>query len=230
MTGATSPNPQLVATGNAGMPFYNMLAAYDPEDQKVYYAKMDATHTYIYAVDYNFDGVMTFPTPATPSYMYNYAINQLCFDNYGDNYTFSNFNSGSGTATLNRIDIATGVEKAGSNKQVVFPSGNFPNTLSDGDVVVLPNGRMFATFGNAPSKLYEINNSDGAGKGTATFLTDMPRKSFSIAYIDGNLMIAGSDGSGCYYFTWDINSSALSSAYNFPFGKSSADLSSLRQV
>lgn len=227
ITGALSASPNLVASGNVGVPYYSVMAAYNPEDHKVYYAQVDGANTYIYAVDYNLNGTMTSPTLPAPTYTYNYPLNQLCFDNYGDNYVFSNFNVATGTVTLNRVDIATGVEIPGSNKQLTFPAGQIPNTMGDGDVVVLPNGRMFMNFGNAPSKLYEVDNTDGPGKGTITFLADLPRVCFSNAYVDGNLVLAGSDGGGCYYFIWDINSSTLSPAYAFPVGKSSADLSSM---
>lgn len=224
--GATSGNPRLISTGTVGLPFYDVLAAYNPEDHKVYYANMTPANTYIYVVDYNLNGGLTSPVATAPTYTYNYALNQLCFDNNGDNYVFSAFDAATGTATLNRIDITTGVEIAGTNKKVTFPAGNIPNTLAWGDMIVLPNGRMFVTFGYAPSKLYEINNSEGPGRGAAVFLADLPRVCFSMAFTDGNIIIAGSDGSGCYYYTWDINSFVLSTAYAYPSGKSSADMSS----
>jgi hypothetical protein len=226
-TGATTGSPGLISTGNVGLPFYDVLTAYNPEDHNVYYANMTPTNTYIYVVDYNLNGGLTSPAAAAPTYTYNYTLNQLCFDNNGDNYVFSNFDAPTGTATLNRIDITTGVEIAGTNKKVTFPAGNIPNTLAWGDMIVLPNGRMFVTFGYAPSKLYEINNSEGPGRGTAVFLADLPRVCFSMAYTDGNIIIAGSDGNGCYYYTWDINSLALSTMYAYPYGKSSADMSSI---
>ena len=125
------------------------------------------------------------------------------------------------------MDIATGDEVEGTQRNLTFPSGYVPNTVGDGDIVILPNGRMFATFGNSPSLLYELSNPNASGAMTATYLTSLPRVCYSIAYVDGNLIVAGSDGGGCYYFIWDIDSRNLSAAYNFPGGKSSADMTSM---
>ncbi|MBO9681748.1 MAG: T9SS type A sorting domain-containing protein [Flavisolibacter sp.] len=225
--GTLTNNPTLISSASIGMPYYNVMASYNPADHKIYYANMVGSNTNIYALDFNFSGSITPPILGSPTYVYNYSLNQLCFDNNGNNYAFYNFDAVAGTAHLAQVDIATGNQIPGSNKLVIFPAGHIPNSVLFGDMVILPNGRMFATFGNTPSQLFEITNITGSGDANAVFLTDLPRTCFSIGFIDGNLTIAGTDGGGCYYYIWDINSFSLSNAFAFPLSKNSADMSNL---
>lgn len=220
-------NPTLVHSTNVGVPYYSVFTAYNPADHKVYYADIGGAGTKVYALDFNFGGTLASPTVSSPTYVYNYTLNQLCFDNYGNNYGFYNFDGATGTAVIAKVDIATGAELAGTARTVQFPAGHIPNNVYNGDIVILPNGRMFATFGDAPSTLYELSNPTAAGTVTATYLASLPRVCFSIGFVDGNLVVAGSDGGGCYYFVWDINSVTLSNAFAFPGGKNSADMSSM---
>jgi len=226
--GTLTATPSLIATCDLGIPYYSVLASYNPADHKIYYAYMPGNNTSIYAADYNFGGSMSCPSLSAPTYQYNYALNQLCFDNNGNNYIFFNFDQAAGTARLAQADLATGNEIPGTEKLVRFPANNIPNSVLFGDIVILPNGRMFATFGNGPSKLFELTAYTGtSGEATAVFLANLPRQCFSIGFVDGNLTIAGSDGGGCYYYIWDINSAALSAAFPFPLGKNSSDMSNL---
>lgn len=227
IAGALTANPSLALSCNVGMPYYAVYAAYNPADHKVYFTNVGGADTKVYAMDFSLPGNLTCPSVSAPTYVYGFALNQLCFDNYGNNYGINNLDVANGTATLMQVDIATGNEKPGTRRTIQFPAGSVPNTLGDGDIVILPNGRMFATFGNSPSMLYELSNPIGTGTMTATLLTNLPRTCFAIGFVDGNLAIAGSDGGGCYYYIWDINSFSLSPAFQFPLNKTSADMSNL---
>ncbi len=225
-SGSLTSTPSLVYSGNVGLPYGGVFSAYNPADQKIYFADINGTGTKVYVINYNFGGTLTTPVVSAPTYTYNYVVNQLCFDNAGNNYGFKSFNPSDGKAKIEKIDITDGSTIGGSMKSLQFPSGHIPNTVGDGDMVILPNGRFFATFGNSPSMLYEFTQKPD-GNYNVNFLTNMPRTCYSIAYVDGNLTVAGSDGGGCYYYIWDINSVALSNAYTYPGGKSSADMSNL---
>lgn len=208
-----------------GLPFYNAFTAYNSKDKMVYYADIStAGVTRVYAVDYNLRGQLTSQMLGAPTYTYNYTIDQLCFDKDGNNIAIYNYNNGTATARIKQIDLATGEDIPGTNQQLNFPMGNQPNSLGWGDVVYMPNGRIFMSFGNSPSKLYELINYDGSGAATAVFLADIPKPCYSIGYVDGNLIVGGSDGSSCYYYVWDINSNVLGTEKVFPLGKTTADI------
>lgn len=227
-SGSLTTTPSMVYNGSVGVPYGGVFAAYNPKDNKLYYADINGTTTKIYVANYNFGGALSTPSVPTPTYTYNYIVNQLCFDNAGNNYCFRSFNAANGKAKLEKINIDDGTTIGGTTKDLQFPSGRIPNTVGDGDMVVLPNGRMFATFGNSPSMLYEFTFKPN-GDFVVNYLTNLPRTCYSIAYVDGNLVVAGSDGGGCYYYIWDINSVALSSAYTFPASKSSADMTNMTE-
>ncbi len=224
-TGILSGSPSILQTCINGLPFYSVFTAYNPKDKRIYFADISSGNsTKMFALDYNLTGVINCAPAAVPDYIYNYGISQLCFDQDGNNLIIYNYNSGTGQGNVKRIDVVSGADVPGTDRPLDFPAGNKPNSLAWGDMVFMPNGRVFMTFGNTPSKLYELVNFDGPGNATAIFLTDIPHPCFSIGYVDGSLMVAGSDGSGCYYYTWDIYNQTLSSSFNFPLGKSTADM------
>lgn len=224
-TGVLSNAPALLATCTNGIPFYNAFTAYNPKDKKIYFADISTSGTTkMYALNYNFSGVINCPQAVTPDYVYNYGISQLCFDQDGNNLAIYNYDAGTGMANVKRIDVASGTDVNGTDRPLAFPAGNAPNSLAWGDMVFMPNGRVFMTFGNTPSKLYELVNFDGPGNAVAVFLTNIPKPCFSIGYVDGSLLVAGSDGSGCYYYIWDIDHQTLSTEAPFPLGKSTADI------
>lgn len=224
-TGMLSSAPSLLMNCSNGIPFYSSFTAYNPKDKKIYFADIsNGNSTKMYAMDYNLSGVISCLPASAPTYVYNYGINQLCFDQDGNNLIIYNYSASTGKANVKRIDVATGEDIPGTDKELDFPPGNTPNSLSWGDMVFMPNGRVFMTFGSSPSKLYEMVNFDGSGSATAVFQTNIPHPCFSIGYVDGNLLVAGSDGSGCYYYTWDLKNQALSSSHVFPMGKSTADM------
>jgi hypothetical protein len=225
-SGALGASPSILFSSSYGFPFYNVYTAYNPRDHKIYYADIsNGSQTKVYALDYNLSGVITAPPAGGPTYVYDHVIEQLCFDRDGNNLAISNFNSGSGLATLQRIDVATGNPIPGTSKNLVFPPGHVPNSLGWGDIVYMPNGRMFMTFGSSPSMLYELTNYDGPGDAIANYQISIPRPCYGIGYVDGHLIVAGSDGGGCYYFNWDISQHTLGTDTPFPLGKTSADIS-----
>jgi len=224
-TGLLSGTPSILQNCSNGLPFYSVFTAYNPKDKKIYFADISTGNdTKMYALDYNFTGVISCQPATTPDYIYNYGISQLCFDQDGNNLVIYNYTATAAQAYVKRIEVASGADIPGTDKALDFPADNAPNSLAWGDMVFMPNGRVFMTFGNTPSKLFELINFDGPGNATAVFLTNIPRACFSIGYVDGSLLVAGSDGGGCYYYTWDIKSNTLSNSSDFPLGKSTADI------
>jgi len=224
-TNVLSGSPTLLQACNT-FPFWNGSLAYDPKSKKVYSGIDASSNTNIYMLDYNFTGVVSCPTVGSPLYTYNYQIAEFCFDADGNNLTLYNYD-GSSQASIKRIDFSTGNDIPGTNKLIDFPVGNAPNDMTTGDLEVLPNGRVFAILGYNPSRLYELVNIDGPGNATAVYLATLPRNCWAIAYVDGNLIMGGSDGSGCYYYMWDINSNALGPRVNYPLGKTSFDMTNM---
>jgi hypothetical protein len=108
-----------------------------------------------------------------------------------------------------------------------FPAGNFPSNITSGDLSILPNGRMFATLGSFPSRLYEINNYSG-NSATATYLQTLPNECYGIAYLNGQLEITGIDffTSTCYYFDYSISTNTLGIQKPFQIGAAPIDNSS----
>jgi hypothetical protein len=225
MYGTLGNSPTMLSGGSNGIPFYSVFTAYNSKDKKVYFADIaTAGTTKVYALDYNLTGAIANPAVSAPTYTYNYTIDQLCFDKDGNNIAIYNYNNSTARARIKQIDLASGNALSGTDQVLNFPLGNQPNSLSWGDMVYMPNGRIFMTFGNTPSKLYELINYDGTGAATAVFLADIPKPCYSIGYVDGNLIVGGSNGSSCYYYIWDINSNSLGAEKAFPLGKTTADI------
>jgi hypothetical protein len=226
-TNALSTNPVLLQACDPGLPLYWASIAYNPKYRKVFFADYNVAPALIYMLDYNFSGTISCPASVSPLFTYNNGISYFCFDEDGNNLSLSNYNDITAQGTVKRIDFLTGNDIPGTDKLIDFPPGNAPGYFGDGDIVILPNGRVFAVLGADPSRLYELVNLDGPGNASAVYLNSLPRNCFGIAYLDGNLVMAGFDGSGCYYYTWDINSNSLSTSVPFPLGKGSIDMTHL---
>ena len=162
-----------------------------------------------------------------PDYAYSYISNNFEFDNNGDLWSFSNYNDTTGQCHMDKFDVNTGAVI--NTRLVQFPAGNFPTSISSGDFTILPNGRMFATLGSFPSRLYEITNySSTTTNATATFLDTLPQSCFGIAYLNGQLEITGSDFSGnCYYYQYHISTNTLDSVKSFQSGQFPIDNTSI---
>ena len=196
---------------------FGVFIAYNPKNNKIYVADIHTfTETKIWVLDMGLPANITCPSTIseTPDYSYSYVSNNFEFDNNGDLWSFSNYNDTIGQCNIDKFDVNTG---AVINSRVVqFPADNFPTSITSGDLTILPNGRMFATLGSFPSRLYEIKNYKTNSAATATYLVTLPQSCFGIAYLNGDLEITGSDFSGnCYYYKYNISSGILDSAKNF---------------
>ncbi len=147
---------------------YGVFVAYNPKDNKIYVADIRTfTETRIWVLDMGLPANITCPNVinTTPDYTYSYVSNNFEFDNNGDLWSFSNYNDTTGQCNIDKFDISTG--NVINTRVVQFPAGSFPTSITSGDLTILPNGRMFATLGSSPSRLYEIKNYKSTGNATS---------------------------------------------------------------
>jgi hypothetical protein len=214
--------------------YHGVYIAYNPKDNKLYISSIqDFAHSKVWTLDIGLPNSISCPAliPVLPQNTYNYVLNNFEFDNNGNLWAFSNYNLAAGTCLLSNFSLTTGTTLA--SKTVQFPVGHYPTDVGNGDLTILPNGRLFCTLGATPiSQLYEITNySGGFGVATATYLQTMPLNCFGIAFLNGELEVTGSDGgSTCYYFDYDIASNTLGPAKAFQFGMSPVDNTALVPV
>src|SRR6185295_14483705 len=123
------------------------------------------------------------------------------FDLLGDLYAISNYDYLTGTADIGAYDDTTGILNTGSLKTLYFPAGNFPSDVGNGDIAILPNGRMFCVFGADTSKIFEITNYSKtvSGNATATYLGKLTRVCYAMAFDNGYLLMGGTDLYGSCY-------------------------------
>ncbi len=204
---------------------YNVFIAYNPKNNKVYVADIrDGIQTKIWLLDIGLPANISCPVtiPVTPTYSYSYISNNFEFDNNGDLWSFSNYNSLTGTCNMDKFDVNTGLVI--NTRVLQFPVGNFPTTIMSGDLTILPNGRMFAVLGNGTSQLYEINNYSATANATATYLRTLPKDCYGIAYLNGILEMAGSNFLGnCYYYDYNIATGVLGTEKSFQNGQAPID-------
>ncbi len=206
--------------------YYNVFIAYNPSNNKIYVADIrSGIRSDIWLLDVGLPGAIACPPviPVSPTYSYSYVSNNFEFDNNGDLWSFSSYNAATGQCNMDKFDVNTG--NVLSSKILQFPAGNFPTTISSGDLTILPNGRMFAVLGNGTCRLYEITNYNTVGgTATATYLRTMPKDCYGIAYLNGLLEITGMDfGLNCYYYDYNIASSTLGTEKSFQNGQSPID-------
>ena len=208
--------------------FFDSYTSYNPKDNKVYVADVRTGVTKLWALDLGLPGSIACPSsiPVNPTSSYNYVANNFEFDNNGNIRSFANFNVALATCDLKKVDISTG--QVLDSIPVVFPPAHVPNTISSGDLCILPNGRMFAILGDGPSYLYEILNYTGTGTATASYLKTTPKICFGIAYVNGFLEISGSNlNRDCYYYDYNIINGYLGSEKPFQIGNSPIDNTSI---
>lgn len=207
---------------------YGVFIAYNPKNNKIYVADIRSGVTKIWVLDMGLPANISCPLTldSIPDYTYSYVSNNFEFDNNGDLWSFSNYNDTTGQCHLDKFDVNTG--SVINTRMVQFPAGNFPTTIMSGDFTILPNGRMFATLGSFPSRLYEITNYNSSANATAAYLTTLPQNCFGIGYLNGQLEITGSDFAGsCYYYKYNIAANILDSAQSFQNGQLPIDNTSL---
>ena len=209
---------------------FAVFIAYNPKNNKIYVADIrSGIETKIWVLDMGLPANISCPPviDTIPDYTYSYVSNNFEFDNNGDLWSFSNYNDTTGQCNMDKFDVNTGTVI--NTRLVQFPAGNFPASITSGDFTILPNGRMFATLGSYPSRLYEITNySSTTTNATATYLETLPQNCFGIAYLNGQLEITGSDFSGnCYYYKYNITTNVLDTAVNFQNGQLPIDNTSI---
>ena len=214
-----SPSPLINCSLAGQLPdIFAVFIAYNPKNNKIYVADIrSGIDTKIWVLDVGLPANISCPAliDSIPDYAYSYISNNFEFDNNGDLWSFSHYNDTTGQCSMDKFDVNTGTVI--NTRLVQFPAGKFPTTITSGDFTILPNGRMFATLGSFPSKLYEIINYNSTStNATANFLDTLPKNCFGIAYLNGQLEITGSDFSGsCYYYKYNITADVLDSAINF---------------
>lgn len=225
--------PEAIATCDVSAQqsnYFSVFIAYNPLNNRIYLADIkNGINTNIWVLDMGLPGSIACPAtiPVAPTYSYNYVSNNFEFDNNGDLWSFSNYNSSTGQCNIDKFDVDNGAVL--STKTIQFPSGNLPTTIQSGDLTILPNGRMFAVLGNGTCRLYEITNyNTPGGVATANFLTLMPKDCYGIAYLNGLLEITGMDFSGtCYYYDYNIAANILGIEKTFQNGQAPIDNTSL---
>ena len=210
--------------------FFSVFIAYNPSDNNIYIAdNRTGAETKIWRLDMGLPGSIACPQniPSTPDIRTNYVSNNFEFDNNGDLWSFSEYDRNTGTCKMDQFDLAT--QTVVQSKTLRFPEGNFPTAITSGDLCILPNGRLFATLGSFPSRLYEITNyAEPGGEATANFLSLVPQSCYGIAYVDGKLELTGTDLQNvCYYFLYDISTGSMSGMELFQNGLAPIDNSSI---
>jgi Secretion system C-terminal sorting domain len=224
----TASNLITCSLANQVPDIFAIFIAYNPKDNKIYVADIRSGNTKIWVLDMGLPANITCPAllDSTPNYVYSYVSNNFEFDNNGDLWSFSNYNDTLGQCNIDKFDVTIGTII--NTRTVQFPAENFPTSISSGDITILPNGRMFATLGSFPSKLYEIKNYNTSSNATATFLDSLPQSCFGIAYLNGQLEITGTDFSGnCYYYKYNIATNILDSVKSFQDGQLPIDNTSI---
>jgi hypothetical protein len=207
---------------------FSKFIAYNPKDNNIYIDDISHGDSRIYIYNMGLPNSYTCPAvmPQTPTYEYSYIPNNFEFDINGDNWSIRSLSGN--TAILERIDETTGTVIF--SKTLTFPASNVPNTLGSGDIVIAPNGRMFITMGDGPSKFYEITNYGvtTSGNAVANFIQNMPSPCYGIAYIDGKIELTGTDfGSNCYKYIYDIPSMVMSGQQTFQLNLTPVDNTSI---
>ena len=205
--------------------FYNVFIAYNPFDHRIYIADIRTAVTKIWILDMGLSADIICPgsIPIAPDHSYSYISNNFEFDNNGDLWSLSAYNSTTGRSNIDKFDVNTG--NVISSSVLQFPTGNFPSTIASGDITILPNGRMFAVLG-IPSKLYEIFNY-GAPNSNAVYLQSTPKACYGIAYLNGELELTGFDGAGCYRYDYSISNNTPGPEFPFQNHQTPVDNTSI---
>lgn len=180
----------------------------------------DYTNSNIYILDIGLPSNVVCPELTTPDYTIDgVVLSQFEFDMDGDLYALSNYDTYTGTASIGAYDDTTGQLITGTDKTLYFPMDHLPSDVANGDLVIIPNGRMFCVFGYDTSKVFEITNysKEETGDAFANFIGSPTQVCFAIAFINGHLVMGGTDLYGyCYNFDYDIANASLGNEQNSP--------------
>ena len=216
-----SQTPQALATCSmvGRVPdFFSVFIAYNPADNNVYIAdNRTGQRSDVWRLNVGLPGRIQCPAeiPAAPTLSFPYVSNNFEFDSDGNLWSFTNYNINTGQCGIDKFDLVTGnVLQSGV---IQFPAGQFPTTIFSGDLCILPNGRMFATLGDNPSRLYEIlNYNSPGGSATAVHLLTLPANCYGIAYLNGELELTGTNlVNQCYYYRYSIANQSLVGPFAF---------------
>lgn len=213
--------------------YNNTFIAYNPKDNKIYINDVRyVTGSKIWVMDMGLPNNIACPVviPVSPDFAPAYSTNNFEFDNSGNLWSVRFYSKSTGICSLDQYDILSGNILA--SKILQFPMDNLPTDIGNGDLCILPNGRLFATFGRDSSRLYEITNyNDGIGDAVATYLQTLPENCFGIAYLNGILEVTGTNSiDSCYYFDYNITTNTLGLKKSFQNGKSPIDNASISPV
>ncbi|MCU0395398.1 MAG: hypothetical protein MUF29_05790, partial [Chitinophagaceae bacterium] len=206
--------------------YYSTFVAYNPADNKLYLCDIrSGSQSRTWRLDFGLPERIACPPAisATPTFTHSYVPNNFEFDNNGNLWSLTAYDGAAGQCRMEQFDVESG---AVINTRVLqFPAGNFPTTITSGDLSILPNGRMFATLGANPSRLYEIlNYNSPSGQATAVFLQALPKNCYGIAYLNGELEVTGSDlFTQCYAYRYSIADNVLGPERPFQNGLAPID-------
>ncbi|MEN9569755.1 MAG: hypothetical protein RL172_986 [Bacteroidota bacterium] len=222
--------PFLMSSCSVNPPFsdvFSKFIAYNPKDNKIYINDIGSNDSKLYVYNMGLPDSFTCPSPmpVTPTFNYLYVPNNFEFDINGDLWSIRNLKDSS--AIIERIDEATGTILFA--KIVKFPFNLAPNTLTSGDIVIIPNGRMFIVMGNKPCRFYEITNYNTAiGSARAEYIRDMPKPCYGIQFLNGTIEMTGTNfGSSCYRYVYDILTRVTSGEQQFQLNHTPVDNSSI---
>ena len=225
----TASNLITCSLANQVPDIFAVFVAYNPKDNKLYTADIRSGNTKIWVLDMGLPANIYLPVQCSillqiiRIVMCRIILNLIIMATSGH---FRDYNDTIGQCNIDKFDVTTGTVI--NTRTVQFPAGYFPTSISSGDLTILPNGRMFATLGSFPSKLYEIKNYNTSTNATAIFLDSLPQSCFGIAYLNGQLEITGTDFSGtCYYYKYDIANNSLDSVKSFQVGQLPIDNTSI---
>lgn len=222
--------PYLMSSCAINPPFQDVFSkfiSYNPKDNKVYINDISHGDSRIYWYDMGLPTVYTCPAamPLVPTYLYNYTPNNFEFDINGDLWSIRNLVDSS--AIIERFDEVTGTILA--SKTLRFPSNHIPNNLGTGDIVLIPNGRLFIVMGDNPGRFYEVTNyNGGAGNAIANFIQDMPRPCYAAAYVNGTIQLSGTNfNNSCFRYVYDLATLTMSNQQTFQLNQTPVDNSSI---
>jgi len=230
---AQSASPELVLQCNSTDSLTNVFSkftSYNSTNNKLYINDIgNGYDSKIYILNIGTPTNITCPTISLDYTISGVILSQFEFDLLGDLYAISNYDYLTGTADIGAYDDTTGILNTGSLKTLYFPAGNFPSDVGNGDIAILPNGRMFCVFGADTSKIFEITNYSKtvSGNATATYLGKLTRVCYAMAFDNGYLLMGGTDLYGsCYAFTYDITKRYVSAEISSPLNSMPIDATS----
>jgi hypothetical protein len=214
---AQSSTPGLLLQCNTSVPIgnvYSKFISYNSVSNKLFLNNIsDGSNSDLYSLGLGMPSNVSAPVITGVSYtIAGVVLSQFEFDPLGDLYALSGYNPVLGSASIGAYDDTSGLLKSGSLKTIYFPIGHFPSDVDNGDLSILPNGRMFCVFGGDTSKLFEVSNykKTDVGNATTTYLGSPAKVCYGLAFDNGFLLMGGNNSGPCYSFKYDLTNKILS--------------------